>query len=143
MRRTNLKIYDMRTHRNADAIIFIGCLGGLVIGIILAIFDFATLPPSPPRVSSITEAGVLTMPKARNHAFIRLLLWPGLAAISGVVGTLLWHLRMNEKPQPHAEQRAITGCVIQVMGACAAVVAPTIVQILSLASERIVPLRYY
>ena len=96
---TNYHGYDFKTHKEAAAIVEIGTLGGIAMGIALIFYDILTI-----NMENINEGGDMqprpgrgTAPRyanhesgARSHALIRAILWAGLAAGSGVVGTLLW-----------------------------------------------------
>lgn len=89
---TKFKRYDFRTHKNADAIVFIGCIGGLVIGLLLILIDYTI-----GNMWRVRDGPVMTAPQAdwsdehkrevphiitvRNQAAVRALIWPGLGAV--------------------------------------------------------------
>lgn len=82
--------YDFRTHKNAKAIVTIGTLGGVAMGFALIVVDGITYTNKYLSDIDPPDAGRKALNRARYQAVARTLLWVGLAAMSGVVGTLLW-----------------------------------------------------
>ncbi|KAK9899565.1 hypothetical protein P389DRAFT_1297 [Cystobasidium minutum MCA 4210] len=136
---TSWEAYDLRTHRRGEAICYIGCVGGIVMGLFLLIFDaltakrrYADVEPGPPSNRPPNAPEIPNVNTVRAQAFVRTLIWPGLGAISGVVGVLIWHLKENERPRPLAQRRLATAAIVQAVGAAISVSAPSLVQLVIL-----------
>lgn len=85
---TDYNGFDFRTHKRAHAIVFIGSVGGIAIGLALIVIDalfgtrraFADVEPT----SGLRPLLAPEVPNARstrNQAGLRALIWPGLGAM--------------------------------------------------------------
>ncbi|CAD6582682.1 MAG: hypothetical protein CYPHOPRED_002100 [Cyphobasidiales sp. Tagirdzhanova-0007] len=139
---TGYKGYDFQTHHEAHAIVFIGSTGGIAMGIMLLLLDVITIGARPladvepetgrgPKLPADIER-VPHLAAHRNQAVLRTILWPFLAAGSGVVGVMLYQLSVHNRARPDAGERAGTAATVQVVGAAIAVSAPSLLQLLTL-----------
>jgi len=132
--------YDFKSHKKGDAIVFIGCVGGLAIGLMLIIVDYTIGNywrfrdgPDIRRESNWSELHKRPIPhvaSVRNQAALRIIIWPAMGAVGSIVGTLLWHLHKNDKPGNHPGDRTITAAIVGAVGAAIVVSAPSMLQLL-------------
>jgi hypothetical protein len=80
---------------NAKAIVQIGAIGGIAMGLALIIIDILLMGyRNINNGGDVQRKGKVTKPVdyrrgVMEQAFIRAMIWPGLAAASGVVGAIL------------------------------------------------------
>ncbi|KAK9900113.1 hypothetical protein P389DRAFT_192405 [Cystobasidium minutum MCA 4210] len=127
--------YDFKTHKKAEAIVFIGGVGGAATGLALVIVDIALRAnPAVNDTSAKKDASGVSTPSKPTvdtvmaGCVVRMFLWPGLAALGGLTGTILWHLRQDTNNPSLHQKRGATGAVVQTVGALIVVSAPTFVQ---------------
>ena len=79
---------DFKTHRGARALLFIGCIGGLPVGLVLILIDIftsgvPTLNGTGRRKMDDADAVAGFQPReaAIQQCLVRILLWPPLAAM--------------------------------------------------------------
>lgn len=87
--------YDFHAHKSAHAIVEIGALGGISMGLILIVIDMLLM-----NYRNMNEGGDVQNVGGRStptdyrrgsseQAFVRAVIWPGMGAASGVTGTIL------------------------------------------------------
>lgn len=143
--------YDFNTHKKAEAIVFIGCIGGLIQGLALVIVDVILRGQykindshNLRNVAAAIKDGAGNIGNDRRigpdsdtimaGCVLRTFLWPALGALGGVTGTFIWHLAKHPDLQSNQPQRAATGALVQLVGAIIVVSAPSILQFILVAT---------